>query len=65
MNENNSNASIGEVLKEINHDRNRGGNIRRRIRYNEETGDFVITEADAPLNDGEQDATGFAEEGFA
>lgn len=62
-NENTNNNSIGEALKEINHDR--GGSIRRRIRYDEETGDFVITEDDAPLTESQQDATPFAEEGFA
>ena len=59
MNENESN-SIGEVLKKI-----RQGDIRRQIRYNEETGDFEIEDADAPLDEGTQDATRFAGEGYA
>lgn len=62
----NEDTNIGQVLKEINHDNSsREGNVRRRIRYNEETGEFFITEADAPMREGDQDATRFAEEGFA
>ena len=57
--------SIGEVLKEINHDRNRGRDTRRRIVFDEETGEFIIPEDDAPLREGQQEATPFAEEGFA
>lgn len=56
----NDNNSIGEVLKKI-----RGGDMRRRIKYDEETGDFIIEDAEEPLEDGEQDATAFAGEGFA
>ena len=53
-------TSLGEVLKDI-----QGGDVRRQIRYDEETGDFVIENADTPLHEGEQDATSFAQEGFA
>jgi len=60
MNDNQNNNSLGEVLKKI-----RGGDIRRQIRYDEETGDFVIEDAGAPLEEGSQDATRFAEEGYA
>lgn len=60
MNDNQNNNSLGEVLKKI-----RGGDIRRQIRYDEETGDFVIEDASAPLEEGSQDATRFAEEGYA
>ena len=59
MNDNQNNNSLGEVLKKI-----RGGDIRRQIRYDEETGDFVIEDAGAPLEEGSQDATRFAEEGY-
>ena len=60
MNDNQNNNSLGDVLKKI-----RGGDIRRQIRYDEETGDFVIEDAGAPLEEGSQDATRFAEEGYA
>ena len=60
MNDNQNNNSLGEVLKKI-----RGGDIRRQIRYDEDTGDFVIEDAGAPLEEGSQDATRFAEEGYA
>lgn len=60
MNDNQNNNSLGEVLKKI-----RGGDIRRQIRYDEETGDFVIEDAGAPLEEGSQDVTRFAEEGYA
>ena len=60
MNDNQNNNSLGDVLKTI-----RGGDIRRQIRYDEETGDFVIEDADAPLEEGSQDATPFAKEGYA
>ena len=60
MSANQNNNSLGEALKKIRH-----GDIRRQIRYDEETGDFVIENADTPLEDGEQDATHFAGEGFA
>ena len=60
MNDNQNNNSLGEVLKKI-----RGGDIRRQIRYDEETGDFVIEDAGAPLEEGSQDATRFAKEGYA
>ena len=60
MNDNQNNNSLGEVLKKI-----RGGDIRRQIRYDEETVDFVIEDAGAPLEEGSQDATRFAEEGYA
>jgi hypothetical protein len=60
MSDNQNNNSLGEVLKKI-----RGGDIRRQIRYDEETGDFVIEDAGAPLEEGSQDATRFAEEGYA
>lgn len=60
MNENQNNNSLGDVLKKI-----RGGDIRRQIRYDEETGDFVIEDAGTPLEEGEQDATRFAAEGYA
>ncbi|MBQ7609454.1 MAG: hypothetical protein IJU76_16035 [Desulfovibrionaceae bacterium] len=55
-----SDTTIGDVLRDI-----QGGDVRRQIRYDEETGDFVIENADTPLNDGVQDATSFAQEGFA
>ena len=60
MSDNQNNNSLGEVLKKI-----RGGDIRRQIRYDEETGDFVIEDAGAPLEEGSQDTTRFAEEGYA
>ena len=60
MSDNQNNNSLREVLKKI-----RGGDIRRQIRYDEETGDFVIEDAGAPLEEGSQDATRFAEEGYA
>ena len=60
MNDNQNNNSLGDVLKKI-----RGGDIRRQIRYDEETGDFVIEDAGAPLEEGSQDATHFAKEGYA
>lgn len=60
MNDNQNNNSLGEVLKKI-----RGGDIRRQIIYDEETGDFIIKDADAQLEEGSQDATRFAEEGYA
>ena len=60
MNENENNYSLGETLKKI-----RRGDIRRQIRYDEETGDFIIEDADTPLEEGSQDATRFAEEGYA
>jgi hypothetical protein len=60
MNNHQNNNSLGEVLKKI-----RGGDVRRQIRYDEETGDFVIEDAEAPLEEGSQDATRFAEEGYA
>ncbi len=60
MNENENNNSLGEVLKRI-----RKGDVRRQIRYDEETGDFIIEDADAPIEEGSQDATSFAEEGYA
>lgn len=60
MSDNQNNNSLGEVLKKI-----RGGDIRRQIRYDEKTGDFVIEDAGAPLEEGSQDATRFAEEGYA
>ena len=60
MSANQNNNSIGEALKKIRH-----GDIRRQIRYDEETGDFVIENADTPIQDGEQNATNFAEEGYA
>lgn len=53
-------TTIGEILKRI-----RRGDVRRRIRYDEESGDFVIADEETPLNNGEQDATPFAGEGFA
>lgn len=56
----NGNNSLGEVLKRI-----RRGDIRRQIRYDEETGDFVIEDADAPIEEGSQDATSFAGDGYA
>ncbi len=59
MNENENN-SLGGVLKRI-----RQGDFRRQIRYNEETGDFEIEDAEAPLDEGTQDATRFAGEGYA
>ena len=59
MNENQNN-STGEVLKKI-----RGGDIRRKLVYNEETGEFVIKNEDEQLEDGMQDVTNFAGEGFA
>lgn len=60
MNDNQNNNSLGEVLKKI-----RGGDIRRQIIYDEETGDFIIKDADSQLEEGSQDATRFAEEGYA
>ena len=54
------NNSIGQVLQNI-----QRGDMRRQIRYDEETGDFVIENADNPLEEGSQDATSFAREGFA
>lgn len=57
--EENSN-SIGDVLLGI-----RRGDVRRQLRYNEETGDFEIETSDTPLEEGSQDATAFASEGFA
>lgn len=60
MNEKQNSNSLGEVLKRI-----RRGDIRRQIRYDEETGDFVIEDAEAPLEEGTQDATSFAGEGYA
>ena len=54
------NNSIGQVLQNI-----QRGDMRRQIRYDEETGDFVIENADKPLEEGSQDATSFAREGFA
>lgn len=59
MNETENN-SIGQVLKDI-----RRGDVRRQIRYDEETGDFVIENAETPIQEGTQDATAFAGEGFA
>lgn len=56
----NQNNSIGEVLKRI-----RGGDIRRKLVYDEETGEFVIKDSDEQLEDGMQNATDFAGEGFA
>lgn len=58
MNENNE--SIGEVLKKIS-----GGDLRRQIRYDEESGDFIIETAETPMEEGTQDATRFAGEGYA
>lgn len=60
MPENQENNSLEEALKSIRH-----GDIRRRIRYDEATGDFVVEDADAPLEEGSQDATTFAGEGYA
>ena len=60
MSDNQNNNSLGEVLKKI-----RGGDIRRQIIYDEETGDFIIKDADSQLEEGSQDATRFAEEGYA
>ena len=55
-----NNNSIGETLKRI-----RRGDVRKKLKYNEETGDFEIAENDSPDEEGTQDATSFAEEGFA
>lgn len=60
MPENQENNSLDETLKRISR-----GDIRRRIRYDEATGDFVVEDAEAPLEEGSQDATSFAEEGYA
>lgn len=60
MPENQENYALDEVLKSI-----RRGDIRRRIRYDEATGDFVVEDADTPLEEGSQDATIFAGEGYA
>ena len=59
-NDNNANNALGQVLKGI-----QRGDMRRQIRYDEATGDFVIENSDAPLEEGSQDATSFAREGFA
>lgn len=60
MVENRSADSLGEALKKISR-----GDVRRQIRYDEETGDFVIVDADTPIEEGSQDATSFAAEGYA
>lgn len=56
----NLNKRIGEALQGISR-----GDMRRQIRYNEETGDFEIVDSDTPLEEGIQNVTDFASEGFA
>ena len=50
---------MGNTLEEI-----AKGDVRKRIKYDEATGDFIIEDADTPLEEG-QDATSFAAEGYA
>lgn len=59
MTENQESNSLGNTLEHI-----AQGDIRKRIKYDEATGDFIIEDADIPLEDG-QDATSFAREGYA
>ena len=59
MPENQGSNSLGNTLEEI-----AKGDVRRRIKYDEATGDFIIEDADTPLEEG-QDATSFAAEGYA
>lgn len=59
MPENQESNSLGGTLERILH-----GDFRRRIKYDENTGEFVLEDADTPLENG-QDATPFAGEGFA
>jgi len=56
----NNETSTGEGLKEI-----LQGNKRRKMIYNEETGDFEMVPYDAEIDENSQDVTAFAEEGFA
>ncbi len=59
MPENQESNSLGNALEQI-----AQGDVRKRIKYDEATGDFIVEDADTPLEDG-QDATSFAGEGFA
>lgn len=59
MAESQDSNSLGNALERI-----AQGDVRKRIKYDEATGDFVVEDADSPLEDG-QDATSFAGEGFA
>lgn len=59
MPENQETNSLGSTLEEI-----AKGDFRKRIKYDEATGDFIIVDADTPLEDG-QDVTPFAGEGYA
>lgn len=59
MAENQDSNSLGNALEQI-----AKGNVRKRIKYDEATGDFIVEDADTSLEDG-QDATSFAREGFA
>ena len=54
------NSQMGTGLKKV-----RNNDPRTRIVYDEETGDFIIQSVDEPLSEGQQDATVFANEGFA
>jgi len=54
------NSQMGTGLKKV-----RNNDPRTRIVYDEETGDFIIKSSDEPLSEGQQDATVFANEGFA
>ncbi len=60
----NDDNTIGQVLKDMNNN-TRNNDMRRQIVYDEATGDFIIKDASTPLEEGTQDATSFAREGFA
>ena len=58
--ETNQESNLGETLKRI-----RRNDTRRKIYFNPDTQEFEMQEADDPVEEGSQDATTFAEEGYA
>ncbi len=60
MAENQELNSLGNALEKI----ARGEDIRKRIKYDEVTGDFILEDVDSPLEDG-QSVDEFAREGYA
>lgn len=58
--EENQETNVGETLKRI-----RRNDQSRKIIFNPETQEFELQDGDAPLEEGRQDGTEFAGEGYA